>query len=505
MAAPNVKLAESLKILNGLQNKYGTVIKSDEMSRVHRERLIKTGFLQKVLKGWYIISVPESSGGGSTLWYSSFWNFCSRYLQDKFKKKWCVSPEQSLILHSGNLSVPKQLIIRAIKANNTVTPLPYNTSIVNIKSSLPDNSEIVIFEGMRLLSSRTALVNCSEKFFLQYPAEARIALAMIRDASEILSLILDSGRSVVAGRLAGAFRNIGKERIAGDIMKTMKGAGYDVRESDPFDNTINFNFPEREISPYVIRVKLLWEEMRKKVPMHFPVSEGLPQVTENYLNKIREGYTADAYHSLSIEGYKVTPELIERVASGEWNPEYNEDDRKHKDALAAKGYWLAFQSVIKSIEKVLKNANPGDTVYEDHSDWFREMFSPSVSAGILKPSDLAGYRNTQVYIRNSSHIPMNCDAVRGVMPVFFELLKNEKVPAVRAVLGHFFFVYIHPYMDGNGRIGRFLMNVMLASGGYPWTVIPVEKRDDYIYSLEKASAEKDIVPFTKFLAELIIK
>ncbi|WP_317503891.1 Fic family protein [Idiomarina sp. HP20-50] len=37
-------------------------------------------------------------------------------------------------------------------------------------------------------------------------------------------------------------------------------------------------------------------------------------------------------------------------------------------------------------------------------------------------------------------------------------------------------VYIHPYFDGNGRIGRFIMNLMLASGGYPWTVVPVERR-----------------------------
>jgi hypothetical protein len=52
------------------------------------------------------------------------------------------------------------------------------------------------------------------------------------------------------------------------------------------------------------------------------------------------------------------------------------------------------------------------------------------------------------------------------MPAFFSLLKDEKNPAVKAVLGHFFFVYIHPYVDGNGRMGRFLMNVMLVSGGY---------------------------------------
>jgi len=51
---------------------------------------------------------------------------------------------------------------------------------------------------------------------------------------------------------------------------------------------------------------------------------------------------------------------------------------------------------------------------------------------------------------------------------------------VRIVLGHFFFVYIHLYMDGNGRIGRFLMNAMMAAGGYPWTIIPVETRDEYM-------------------------
>ena len=48
---------------------------------------------------------------------------------------------------------------------------------------------------------------------------------------------------------------------------------------------------------------------------------------------------------------------------------------------------------------------------------------------------------------------------------------REPEPGVRAVLGHWMFGYIHPYPDGNGRIARFLMNAMLASGGYPWTVV----------------------------------
>ncbi|MCY4441756.1 MAG: Fic family protein, partial [Deltaproteobacteria bacterium] len=80
---------------------------------------------------------------------------------------------------------------------------------------------------------------------------------------------------------------------------------------------------------------------------------------------------------------------------------------------------------------------------------------------------------------------------------------NETEPSARAVLGHWLFGYIHPYPDGNGRMARFLMNVMLASGGYPWTVIRVEHRDGYLAALEAASVRMDIEPFAGFVAERV--
>jgi Fic family protein len=74
---------------------------------------------------------------------------------------------------------------------------------------------------------------------------------------------------------------------------------------------------------------------------------------------------------------------------------------------------------------------------------------------------------------------------------------------VRAVLGHWLFGYIHPYPDGNGRMARFVMNAMLASGGYPWTVIRVEDRDAYLAALDRASINADIALFTNFLADRV--
>jgi hypothetical protein len=47
------------------------------------------------------------------------------------------------------------------------------------------------------------------------------------------------------------------------------------------------------------------------------------------------------------------------------------------------------------------------------------------------------------------------------------------------------------------------MNVMLAGGGYPWTVVPLQKRDDYMAALESASVEQDIAPFAIFLGRLV--
>ena len=156
-----------------------------------------------------------------------------------------------------------------------------------------------------------------------------------------------------------------------------------------------------------------------------------------------------------------------------------------------------------TLRRVLGGENPGAVAEEGHGAWYREMFAPSVSAGLLRAADLAGYRSAPVYIRRSTHVPPNSDAVRDAMPVFFEILAEESEPSVRVVLGHFIFVYIHPYMDGNGRIGRFLMNVMLAAGGYPWTVVPLERRDAYMAALEDASVRQNIVPCADFLAQLV--
>ena len=89
------KLAESLQALHRLQKRRVVAIRSADLSRTHRERLLNGGFLKGVMKGWYISSHPDEAPGDSTAWYAAFWDFCASYLSSRFDEQGCLSPEQS--------------------------------------------------------------------------------------------------------------------------------------------------------------------------------------------------------------------------------------------------------------------------------------------------------------------------------------------------------------------------------------------------------------------------
>lgn len=504
MAAPNENLAASLTALQVLQKDGRRVFRSGELTRTHRERLLANGFLQEVMKGWLISSSPRAQDGDSTPWYASFWEFCTRYCTERFGDAWHLSPEQSLLLHAENSVIPTQVVIYSPKGTNNTINLLFGTSLYDLKQAeMPPPSDVATTDGLRLFSPAAALVKVPESFFSRHPIETQVALATIRDAADVLRLLLDGGHSAKAGHLAGAFRRVGRPEIGAEILATMKTAGYDTRESDPFETQQTFGILRTGTAPIVGRMQAMWESMRAAVITSFPPAPGRPKNQEQYLHFVDDIYRSDAYHSLSIEGYSVTPALIERVQRGGWDPDRHDDDRQNRDALAARGYWQAFQKVKESIAQVIAGGDAGSIARVAHREWYRELFQPCVAAGILGAGALAGYRNDAVYLRTSRYVPPRWEAVRDAMPALFDLLEREPEPCVRAVLGHWLVGYVHPYPDGNGRMARFLMNVMLASGGYPWTVVRVEDRNAYLAALDKASIDLDIKPFAAFIAERV--
>jgi hypothetical protein len=501
MASPNEKLAASLDLLNKVQR--NGIVRLSDLSRTHRERLIKSGFLREVITRWFIVSNPAASDGASTSWYASFWSFLSQYLESRFGDDYCLAPEASIKRHIGANLIPRQIIVIVRENINQNLPLCFDTSlyIYHTKDSFPE--ERVKQDGIWLMDLPAALCRVGKTFFKNNPADAEIALRMIRDPSALLRILLQGGNTVIAGRLVGAYTYLGEPQTAQQIKETMDAAGNIIRSvTNPFDRDEPYlTARTRIVSPHTARIQSLWAAMRRSVQAEFPPIEGNTIDTAHYLAEVEERYAEDAYNSLSIEGYRVSAALIERVRSGDWNPNSSDADKVEANALAARGYYQAFQAVKGSIGKILNGAEPVGVVKQDYQGWYREMFMSAVNAGILKVDQLAGYRNSPVYLSGSRYVPPSSDAVPDCMETFLDLMDQETDAAVRAVLGHFIFVYIHPYSDGNGRIGRFLMNTMFASGRYPWTVIRQTRRDHYLAALEEASVNHNLRPFAQFVRE----
>ena len=145
MATPNEKLAESLDVLKALQEGGRRVFKSDDFSRVHRERLVANGFLQEVMKGWLISSSPSVRAGDTTPWYASFWEFCARYCSDRFGVEWHLSPEQSLFLHGEKTVIPQQVVVNSPKGSNNTFNLLFGTSLYDLKvAEMPAAADLVV-------------------------------------------------------------------------------------------------------------------------------------------------------------------------------------------------------------------------------------------------------------------------------------------------------------------------------------------------------------------------
>jgi Fic family protein len=116
------------------------------------------------------------------------------------------------------------------------------------------------------------------------------------------------------------------------------------------------------------------------------------------------------------------------------------------------------------------------------------------------------YRKTNVIISGADHIPPDAIHVESEMQAFINWYKRTATglhSVERAARVHADFVKIHPFVDGNGRTSRLLMNLELMKSGYPPVVLPVEKRLEYYEAMDKAHTKNDYEPFLLLIADCV--
>lgn len=115
------------------------------------------------------------------------------------------------------------------------------------------------------------------------------------------------------------------------------------------------------------------------------------------------------------------------------------------------------------------------------------------------------YRTTAVFIRGSDvefPLPLR---VPGLVKEFFRWLEGQQGehPVRVAAQAHFKYVSIHPFVDGNGRVARLLMNLILVINGYPMSIIRSEDRTAYLKTFDAARKENNMEPFYRIVEEAV--
>jgi Fic family protein len=131
----------------------------------------------------------------------------------------------------------------------------------------------------------------------------------------------------------------------------------------------------------------------------------------------------------------------------------------------------------------------------------------------IQDTEAGKYRGIKVEISGSAYIPPPPESIPLQMEAFGKWLSTASIPGdefaslsslIRAVVAHAWFVYIHPFVDGNGRTARLLMNLILMRYGYPVAIIAKEDRLRYYDALE-TSQSSDLSPFMGLVAECILE
>jgi len=211
-----------------------------------------------------------------------------------------------------------------------------------------------------------------------------------------------------------------------------------------------------------------------------------------------------------FDSYKITQALELEYTFESNRIEGNTMTLRETDLVINEGLTISGKSMREHLEAINHQEAIGfikDLMNKNNSLNERDLLSIHnlILRGII-PEDAGRYRKVQVMIQGSTHMPPQPFMVTKEMEEYFiwyEINKNKLHPVILAAEMHERLVTIHPFIDGNGRTSRLIMNLILMQKGYLIANIKgdYQTRMQYYQSLEKAQTKKDKEDFLLFIAQ----
>ena len=497
------------ELLASEQHTSGPVVSSKEsLDEEQLSWLLLDEKIKPIVPGWYYVTrdpilMPKDDNQSD--WYRAYWPFIVAYLNDKYGDAWCLSADSSLLIHSGNGLVPTQLTVRCDREDDSVLKLPCGLELLEVGVRGMDEGTVKEPRyGLRLFSLPYALMMASPWFFSRHPTEARTCISLLENVGieDFPSYCLENPLGMA--RLAGALKSMGHEDIPlmKQVVKEMVGRGFGkVEIASPFKEDITIPMGGNAVAS---RIRLMWNGGREAVLFEKKLLSIEPKdrTDAEVMRMMDEAFVDDAVNSILLDGGSMTPEQAAMAADETWEPDTRTEQDKLLTKLAAKGYGEAFRMVKHDILDALTGGEFVSELVRRIPDWHRELFLPFHRAG-LEGYDTLRYRNRECPVTIARYIPVAPDAIPHAMRVLCELMRCEPDPFVRAVMGHFFIMYIQPFGKGNGLVARLLMNSQLVTGGYPWITIPESKKSWYGYDIEYGCVEDYSSGLASLVASLV--
>lgn len=471
-----------------------------------REILKRENLIFSIRRGFFILKKPEDDA--EQLFLLLYWQIIEMLLERY--KPWSIRAESALELLIGNEQSQKHLLVRTAKKINKTLILPFDFKVTLVfdKNFDPRTTREIKMAG------RSLSVDVPEKVLIDAVSQ-RVHISsnyrsFIRGAKFNTRLIeaLYAGRPtpVIMRRVIEIAEKNGRQDLAVELQKIIRTYTFYYVSKRKEAEPVAAEKPESPlVSPWVAKQEELARGFEEKLEEALAGDIGhlsryqLPELIAN----AQEHKRYDVYHSTTLEGYQITPEEVDAVVLGRVPAEVKDRERhidEIRNRMAILGYSQAFDFIT---DKVRKDFGETHISQELTKDTYYHLFKPSADSGIVEYLDLVAYRNAPAFIRGTRYVPPAPNKLVDLMESFEQSIDRVESSVIKAILAHYFFVTIHPYIDGNGRTARLLMNYILLASGYEWITIRAEQRKPYFDALAEGQLHEDILPFGKFIMSLM--